>query len=102
MLTSRCPPQHPPSFPTLRSSDLWNTSMPTLPTISTRPPPEPRDGKSTRLNSGHLVSSYAVLCLKKKTLQVGEIADDERAWVRDDVSRCTVYLDRVVRLLCAG
>src|SRR5256885_2700288 len=27
---------------------------------------EPRDRKSTRLNSSHLVISYAVLCLKKK------------------------------------
>src|SRR5688500_19739141 len=26
-----------------------------------------RDRKSTRLNSSHLVSSYAVFCLKKKT-----------------------------------
>src|SRR2546426_507270 len=29
------------------------------------PPPEP-DRKSTRLNSSHLVISYAVFCLKKK------------------------------------
>src|SRR2546426_10509460 len=29
--------------------------------------PEPRDRKSTRLNSSHLVISYAVFCLKKKT-----------------------------------
>src|SRR5256885_8096211 len=28
-----------------------------------------RDRKSTRLNSSHLVISYAVFCLKKKTLQ---------------------------------
>src|SRR5215467_6740211 len=28
--------------------------------------PPPRDRKSTRLNSSHLVSSYAVFCLKKK------------------------------------
>src|SRR2546426_5898059 len=39
------------------------------------PPPDPcerrgrgkRDRKSTRLNSSHLVISYAVFCLKKKT-----------------------------------
>src|SRR3989454_7413626 len=34
------------------------------------PPPDPRDRegdrKSTRLNSSHLVISYAVFCLKKK------------------------------------
>src|SRR5256885_13131542 len=28
--------------------------------------PEPGDRKSTRLNSSHLVISYAVFCLKKK------------------------------------
>src|SRR5256885_4667230 len=28
-----------------------------------------RDRKSTRLNSSHLVISYAVFCLKKKTLR---------------------------------
>src|SRR5256885_12525229 len=28
--------------------------------------PTPRDRKSTRLNSSHLVISYAVFCLKKK------------------------------------
>src|SRR6516162_9809193 len=30
------------------------------------PRPDPRDRKSTRLNSSHLVISYAVFCLKKK------------------------------------
>src|SRR5256885_11535447 len=30
------------------------------------PPARPRDRKSTRLNSSHLVISYAVFCLKKK------------------------------------
>src|SRR5256885_3295686 len=29
---------------------------------------DPPDRKSTRLNSSHLVISYAVFCLKKKTL----------------------------------
>src|SRR2546426_5913897 len=31
-----------------------------------RPPPAKPDRKSTRLNSSHLVISYAVFCLKKK------------------------------------
>src|SRR5256885_13327452 len=30
----------------------------------------PTDRKSTRLNSSHLVISYAVFCLKKKTNQI--------------------------------
>src|SRR5256885_3733103 len=30
----------------------------------------PRDRKSTRLNSSHLVISYAVFCLKKKNSQL--------------------------------
>src|SRR5256885_6099433 len=32
-------------------------------------PDRPRDRKSTRLNSSHLVISYAVFCLKKKKTQ---------------------------------
>src|SRR5256885_9445685 len=32
-------------------------------------PASPADRKSTRLNSSHLVISYAVFCLKKKTHQ---------------------------------
>src|SRR5256885_5331026 len=33
-----------------------------------RPPGVRRDRKSTRLNSSHLVISYAVFCLKKKKM----------------------------------
>src|SRR5688500_19610641 len=36
---------------------------------------ELRDRKSTRLNSSHLVISYAVFCLKKKTEQIENIKD---------------------------
>src|SRR5256885_12519218 len=36
------------------------------PQALTPPPAAPRDRKSTRLNSSHLVISYAVFCLKKK------------------------------------
>src|SRR5256885_11772768 len=32
------------------------------------------DRKSTRLNSSHLVISYAVFCLKKKKIQAGTIS----------------------------
>src|ERR1022692_5252396 len=35
--------------------------------ISSPRPREPPDRKSTRLNSSHLVISYAVFCLKNKT-----------------------------------
>src|SRR5256885_5948416 len=34
---------------------------------------QPRDRKSTRLNSSHLVISYAVFCLKKKTAIVASV-----------------------------
>src|SRR2546426_9970713 len=37
-------------------------------TRATRKSFPPRDRKSTRLNSSHLVISYAVFCLKKKRL----------------------------------
>src|SRR5437899_3942164 len=33
--------------------------------------PVPRDRKSTRLNSSHLGISYAVFCLKKKSIEQG-------------------------------
>src|SRR5256885_7107355 len=33
----------------------------------------PRDRKSTRLNSSHLVISYAVFCLKKKTIAAASL-----------------------------
>src|SRR5256885_4516574 len=38
-----------------------------------------RDRKSTRLNSSHLVISYAVFCLKKKKKSQDSI--DVRAWL---------------------
>src|SRR2546426_2245225 len=41
-----------------------------------------RDRKSTRLNSSHLVISYAVFCLKKKKIS---------SWVE---SLCTSYLNQ--------
>src|ERR1039457_7094345 len=55
-------------FPTRRSSDLMSISF--IARAAARPPfpcsrNEP-DRKSTRLNSSHLVISYAVFCLKKK------------------------------------
>src|SRR5256885_7072820 len=49
----------------------WGTSI--CRTRAARPPalrdcPISRDRKSTRLNSSHLVISYAVFCLKKKII----------------------------------
>src|SRR2546426_7178587 len=35
-----------------------------------------RDRKSTRLNSSHLVISYAVFCLKKKKKKKNTVSDD--------------------------
>src|SRR5206468_12871817 len=64
------------SFPTRRSSDLTrNRTTPAdarQATIATRQPTvdqgsSVQDRKSTRLNSSHDQSSYAVFCLKKKT-----------------------------------
>src|SRR2546426_2439252 len=37
----------------------------------------PADRKSTRLNSSHLVISYAVFCLKKKSDQVAQAPDGQ-------------------------
>src|SRR6266850_5740903 len=57
-----------------RPADVWHASSGFLRTPCPRPVPaapavpqvEPEDRKSTRLNSSHLVISYAVFCLKKK------------------------------------
>src|SRR5256885_1025312 len=43
---------------------LWQLAC----SSTTLPEGRPRDRKSTRLNSSHLVISYAVFCLKKKKL----------------------------------
>src|SRR5688500_19450416 len=57
-----------------RPSSLWTTGCASGRTRTCDPllrrqplyPAELRDRKSTRLNSSHLVISYAVFCLKKK------------------------------------
>src|SRR5256885_11506005 len=41
-----------------------------------------RDRKSTRLNSSHLVISYAVFCLKKKKLTTSTNSIDTIRWIR--------------------
>src|SRR5688500_19434376 len=79
----------PPSFPTRRSSDLTRQHLDSVlanphdrtlryvfaDSLSEHGDPRgefinlqlaPPDRKSTRLNSSHLVISYAVFCLKKK------------------------------------
>src|SRR5256885_11859567 len=68
----RRPPRSTP-FPTRRSSDLqhlthdWNLcGLQCLPSGEIGKAPTCTDRKSTRLNSSHLVISYAVFCLKKK------------------------------------
>src|SRR5688500_19904186 len=63
----------PHSFPTRRSSDLYRAPVDELDQVGDRPSARRRrsgrgdlDRKSIRLNSSHLVISYAVFCLKKK------------------------------------
>src|SRR5699024_12621006 len=70
------PHQHLHSFPTRRSSDLrdapsagstkWLVVQFQQLAVVGRRPVQPRDRKSTRLNSSHVSISYAVFCLKKK------------------------------------
>src|SRR2546426_7008829 len=57
-----------------REMTLWGTRTRASTPTSPDPPDLPgrswsTDRKSTRLNSSHLVISYAVFCLKKKNLQ---------------------------------
>src|SRR5207253_9137736 len=65
----------PIEYHSLSSTDAWIfvvyvTSFPYLGEDRFQPPapPTPRDRKSTRLNSSHVAISYAVFCLKKKSL----------------------------------
>src|ERR1039457_5965853 len=54
-------------YTTLFRSAPWSPLLPASP--ATLPPRSTSDRKSTRLNSSHLVISYAVFCLKKKKQQ---------------------------------
>src|SRR5256885_8704714 len=45
-----------------------------------------RDRKSTRLNSSHLVISYAVFCLKKKKKRANSIASRRKSYTLRSVS----------------
>src|SRR2546426_6303565 len=47
----------------------WIDDRDPVPVIPAPAPRQERDRKSTRLNSSHLVISYAVFCLKKKKKQ---------------------------------
>src|SRR5256885_2706987 len=61
-----------------------------------------QDRKSTRLNSSHLVISYAVFCLKKKNLLGFRVAPDLRL-VFFDIGVCSAGLElelSVVFLVC--
>src|SRR5256885_9985051 len=58
----------PPNSPSHRKKDC-RRSVAEIRLVSNRasvPPSQKTDRKSTRLNSSHLVISYAVFCLKKK------------------------------------
>src|SRR5437773_6728320 len=47
---------------------IVRSSFPPAPSSGTMTPFARRDRKSTRLNSSHITNSYAVFCLKKKSL----------------------------------
>src|SRR5256885_10333978 len=53
---------------------------------SVQSPPYP-DRKSTRLNSSHLVISYAVFCLKKKNTKTDSAYTGIMIWQRIDLNR---------------
>src|SRR5207244_12676132 len=98
-------PRYLPSFPTRRSSDLFLEAAaeekrlghaleiivldrPVIigGTQVQGPVSDPgresyTDRKSTRLNSSHQIISYAVFCLKKKTLQCSSTKSNSRVWL---------------------
>src|SRR5256885_12784070 len=84
-------------FPTRRSSDLTVTGV----LVRDRGAVgegragdgDRRDRKSTRLNSSHLVISYAVFCLKKKADVGTEVAETIQDRCRDQpLSRTSAWL----------
>src|SRR5947208_11063922 len=91
------------SFPTRRSSDLPGGGLPRPGPIlvhggrsvwenGVRPGDRARDRKSTRLNSSHQISSYAVFCLKNK-MKFGIISIDA-------TMKCNVGMRPPIDLLC--
>src|SRR2546426_7862955 len=76
--------RRPPRSTLFPSTPLFRSILGDRDVVRQRRPPEPpqieaddlvprhpeRDRKSTRLNSSHLVISYAVFCLKKKKITV--------------------------------
>src|SRR5260363_177488 len=57
--------------------------------------PSPLDRKSTRLNSSHQISSYAVFCLNKKKSPASRSTDIENAY--GSGGTCTCALSQSVR-----
>src|SRR5256885_7487300 len=68
-------PAQPPRAPSPLGRS-WSPPRP-RPLHPPRPadPAASRDRKSTRLNSSHLVISYAVFCLKKKKIHTNTVLD---------------------------
>src|SRR5438552_7389000 len=90
------------SFPTRRSSDLL--SAPSARRKNVSPPRvrpstsaqisgwRPRDRKSTRLNSSHQISSYAVFCLKKKRAEEGANEIIQLAPIPSNLAKLGVHI----------
>src|SRR5256885_11557616 len=72
LFRSRRDGQRTPSLPRLRRSVHRRRGRSLLPCRTLHPLADPGGGdrKSTRLNSSHLVISYAVFCLKKKNTHI--------------------------------
>src|SRR5256885_11455778 len=84
-------------YTTLFRSRWWMpvaSRVPAIPMVSmarTNRVPAERDRKSTRLNSSHLVISYAVFCLKKKKNKHDVYADSDELTSIFHLDRCAVY-----------
>src|SRR5574339_1019382 len=88
--------RRPPRSTLFPYTTLFRSSLRCGRNLDSRAPGRPArtivgDRKSTRLNSSHQASSYAVFCLKKKTEQVDvaveQQADDLRVLVADGRAR---------------
>src|ERR1039457_3197086 len=83
-------------YTTLFRSAKVDTVLPLYPTVADAERAFLADGKSTRLNSSHLVISYAVFCLKKKN-KPHHHQTAPRAHTRGRDSRASAVLSEVSR-----
>src|SRR2546430_9461240 len=74
-------------FRSCRVATAWRSFRAPRTTLSGNGSGDPKDRKSTRLNSSHSQISYAVFCLKKKKIQYKSAAQQVKSLAQSRVPR---------------